>query len=477
MAIYLYELGLHFHQITLSSLFFMQFYFNPYNTTEYVNCNDYVIANFGAVSAFYNTYNAAMDLKETIEIINPPKLGIYALSYGTYFTNTYMQLPGARYDAVILDGPLPPGRWLMEFNAIWNSHVSQDLISLCVRESSVCSEAFDSMGHYPRLIMDQLIDGSLKCLDKLPWLREENGVHLVRTYNNYLTASKDAQVLMGPFWHRMLRCTDEDATQLTTFHNQRVAADTYRSPTYDYSYGLGINILASELYSLADANSSLSYENQLVVMSRLFSDGGGQYSSSFARDVSHWPRYTPNPISRTFASPAVPVLILAGTLDPNTQFGLGKWYRGGLGVNAQLVEVPYATHGTLTATDTCVHLILTDFFTSWGTSVNTSCIYSDYYSLPDFDGSEAPAQGLSQYMFGTADVWNNGFLIDTNATNIEDETVTNSSSDCNWEDEDVEIVLGSTLAAFFVVVCLIVLFFTMKWAPKTSDGLMSDSKL
>lgn len=460
-------------------MFFVQFYFNPYNTTEYVNCNDYVISNFGAVSAHYNTYNAARDLKETIDIINPPKVGIYALSYGTYFTNTYMQIPGARYDAVILDGPLPPGRWLMEFNALWNSQVSQDLIGLCVRESSVCQEAFDSMGHYPRLIMDQLIDGSLACLDKLPWLREEDGVHLVRTYNNYLTASKDAQVLMGPFWHRMLRCTDADAAQLTTFHNQRVAADTYRSPTYDYSYGLGINILASELYSLSDQNSNspLTYEDQLVVMSRLFSDGGGQYSSSFARDVSLWPRYSPPSISRSFASPTAPVLILAGTLDPNTQFGLGKWYRDGLGAQAELVEVPYATHGTLTATDTCVHRIFTDFFTTWGASANTSCISSGYYSLPDFDGSEAPAQWLSEDMFGTADVWNNGFLKDVNVTSNNEDTATVSSSDCNWEDEDVEIVLGSTLGAALLVVCLIVLFFTMKWAPKTSDGLMSDSKL
>ena len=49
-------------------------------------------------------------------------------------------------------------------------------------------------------------------------------------------------------------------------------------------------------------------------------DGGGQLVVSFARNVSKFPTYTPNPDTYLqFAIPTMPILILAGTLDPNTE--------------------------------------------------------------------------------------------------------------------------------------------------------------
>ena len=443
----------------------MQFYFAPENTTEYEECNDYIISAYGSKLSYYNAYNAAMDLKDTINEINPSKVGIYALSYGTYFTNTYMQLPGARYDAIVLDGPLPSNRWLMESNSLWNSKVSQDLISLCVKDSSVCRESLDSMGHLPQLLMDSVIDGSLPCLSKLPWLREKGGIDLLRNYNNYMTATKDAQVLIGPFWYRMHRCNDDDAEQLNHFHLMRVEAHKYRSPTYDYSYGLGVNIVASELYTQSSPNVSLTYDDQLLLVSRQFSDGGGQYTNSFARDKSNWPLYQPNLISESFSNTTVPVLILIGTLDPNTQFGLGPWLRDALGKNTLLVEVPYATHGTLTPTDTCVQSIITEFFSSWGESVDTDCTAN--YVTPDFDGSGKDAQGISMYMFGTADVWNNGYLLDDKPS---------TSSDCSWKEQDtVFIVFCVTCAVCFASTAIILAVYIHY--KKLTKKPLSESKL
>ena len=101
--------------------------------------------------------------------------------------------------------------------------------------------------------------------------------------------------------------------------------------------------------------------------SRTFADGGGQLVVSYARNISHFPTYTPN--SRTylqFARPKVPVLILAGELDPTTENGLGLWFKNGLGGNTTLLNIPYATHGTVAYDAPCVNSIVLQFFSSLG---------------------------------------------------------------------------------------------------------------
>ena len=66
------------------------------------------------------------------------KISIYALSYGTYALNTYLQLPGARADALVMDGPVTPDRWTLENNGAWASRVAQDILNTCAQTSAVC---------------------------------------------------------------------------------------------------------------------------------------------------------------------------------------------------------------------------------------------------------------------------------------------------------------------------------------------------
>ena len=93
--------------------------FNPYNTTSvksYENCFQYIIDTYGLDVQYYSTYNAQRDLLGAIQAIDPEVVHIYAQSFGTYAINTYLQLPGARADVVVLDGPVPPNRWPLENN-------------------------------------------------------------------------------------------------------------------------------------------------------------------------------------------------------------------------------------------------------------------------------------------------------------------------------------------------------------------------
>ena len=38
--------------------------------------------------------------------VGPDKVAIYALSFGTYALNQYLQLDGARVDVAVMDGPV-----------------------------------------------------------------------------------------------------------------------------------------------------------------------------------------------------------------------------------------------------------------------------------------------------------------------------------------------------------------------------------
>lgn len=56
---------------------------------------------------------------------HPTQVAIYALSFGTYVLNAYLQLPGAKADVLVMDGPVPPQRWALERNPEWMSRVAE----------------------------------------------------------------------------------------------------------------------------------------------------------------------------------------------------------------------------------------------------------------------------------------------------------------------------------------------------------------
>ncbi len=86
--------------------------FNPYNESQvrsFDACHKDLAAKYGDDVRFYDVYHGTMDVKSSVDLINPKVVNIYAASVGTFYANTFMQLPGVRIDSVILDGPIPPG--------------------------------------------------------------------------------------------------------------------------------------------------------------------------------------------------------------------------------------------------------------------------------------------------------------------------------------------------------------------------------
>ena len=117
--------------------------------------------------------------------------------------------------------------------------------------------------------------------------------------------------------------------QLNFFNVYQQGLQNYTAGPERYSIGQAVNIGASELYSFS--GSPMSYTQQVQRSAQMFADSGVQMLLAYARNVTvGWPTWKVNEtVYLKFAVPPCPVLILVGTLDANTENGLGFWFQEG----------------------------------------------------------------------------------------------------------------------------------------------------
>lgn len=372
---------------------------------------------------------------------------------------------------------VPPNRWSLENNAAWASQVAEDIADVCVTQSSICKEHIGDEAHLPMLVRDAVVDGTLPCLSKLSWLNATHAQHVLANYNNYLASGSGKRILLGPFWYRLYRCSESDVDQLNVFNAVRQSnAYSYQSPL-DYSLGLAINIGTNELYSYA-GSTALTYTDQLLLTSRVFNDASPQLVTSYAKYVHNFPQYnySESKYYLQFAKPTVPVLVVVGTLDANTENGLGPWFRNGLGKHAQLVVVPYASHGTFAYGQDCINGIIMNFLSSLGQDkINRTCL--PHIPAPNFDGSTQDSQDFAYDNFGTYDLWNNGKKFDNTSSSSTCSTPS-SDNDCTWSDRKVTaLVCGTVIPLSAIIVVLLGYIISIKFNFWTSKDNLLDKNM
>lgn len=353
---------------------------NPYNKTSmqpWISCMQQIMDKYSNVLGYYSNYHAALDIISVVNAVNPAKVAIYGLSCGTYLTNQYLLL-GGRVDVLVLDGPVAPTRWAMENGAKWSGKVLQDVLNTCSQQSPTCQVYNDVMAHAPDMLMDSIIDGTLPCLQKLPWL---NQFVMANINMNLLQGGLLGIAALSPFWYRLWHCSDSDVEQLTHYYQTQYHTEGAPPTPADYSTGVALNIAASELYSFAPRGKELDYDSQIELMSRMTVSGSAQYFISYAISEMKWPQYTVKPqLYLTYAKPTVPVIILVGTFDSNTPYGMSQVFANGLRennpqANVNIGTVPYSLHGTLEATAYCVQSIIVPFMSAFGSQpANFSCL-------------------------------------------------------------------------------------------------------
>ena len=115
----------------------------------------------------------------------------------------------------------------------------------------------------------------------------------------------------------------------------------------------------------------------------------------------------------------------------------------------------------------CVDNIVLQFFQSLGTSYNTDCI--EDIQEPDWDGSSQAAKDWSLEIFGTEDLWNDGYAVDT--------TPEGCICECSSNDDDhtIAIACGIAIPLGSIIIALIVyIVMTTKKAPMAKREEESD---
>lgn len=446
-------------------------FLNPYDSDIMARqdaCNQEIIAKNGTVFPYFTTYDAAMDLLGVMQAVNPDTISLFAVSYGTFFANTFLQLPGAKVDVVVYDGPVSANRWPLENSAHMQSMVAFDALQMCIDESEVCKKYMGEMGHIPKMTNDALKDGVLPCISKVPWLAEDDGNFWTAFYNNWM-GPNDKKALLAPFWQRMYRCSDSDAEQLIFFNNARQAEMATWGPSdpLDFGWAYGMN-QGMDIYSQSGAMEK-TYDETVALDEREFaSDGANAFA--FAEYVSNWPYSPHNNITSTFARPTVPMHIFVGTIDANTPVGQSQWIRDQYSATAgvSLYIVPYAQHGLVAPDNLCVTDVVTDIL-GFKTDVDTSCIET-CKPPPDWDGSEEETRDMSLQWFGTRDLWNNGFEVDeVDAEEDDDDEVTFSQK------QVTNLIIGICVPFSVIIIGLFaaVIFLCTR---KQDQGLLEKNK-
>lgn len=361
---------------------------------EWDACRDEVKTTWGDRLAFFNATQAAHDLATAIESTRRPGIPVfvYGGSYGTFLANRFGVLHPDVADGLVLDAPVQPGSrlndWDLQFEPV-GRRVFKELCPMSPR----CSE---KLGADPLAYLDRVVKelGEGKCsslgVDLTTW-RKVFGLFIMN-YNlrNWLPA----------LLYRLDRCSLDDRQAIATLFSNIFKGSLEDVPRT--SRVLQLHMVLSEFWPAGNADET---EVDKARTSATFFQNAME--PMFTMQTS-WPRYVPDASAPSYAPPSLPMLTLAGPFDPSAPpQRIGYGFRDNLkGPHQTFVEIPYATHTTLTAAGsvgpnepTCPMQLVRAFLQDPKATLPVEC--ATRVLPPSFD---APQDVLDRY-FGTADLY------------------------------------------------------------------------
>lgn len=365
---------------------------------EWVTCLADIKAKHGDDLKFYDTTNAANDLGVAIARINKEKQPTFVLgvSYGTYWAHRYLQIFPGQADGIVLDSIFPPGGSLARQDAD-SDEAARDFMEVCKKDAFCGGKLGADPWAKAQALVAKLKSGHCPAI-ALPDFPTEA---LLRQLFASLLMDPTFRVYIPAVIYRADRCEERDVTALKKF----IATMTQPQPESDmmkqWGWGLSYNIIFSELWETPPpSEADLESIRENAVASR---DITGQMGVLY----SQWPRYTPDPSTRTFAESDTPMLFLQGGLDPATLLRKARPMRDHFTKPHQTwVEIPTASHTAFGSSTTkegrsCGTKMIMAFLENPTAAVDTSCI-GDIIPL-DFQATKLTA--YNNAFFGSNDIW------------------------------------------------------------------------
>ncbi len=394
---------------------------------DYLGCIDELQAKWGDDLLHFSATNASRDLGNIIEITKAdyPRTFVYGASYGTFWALRYLQLFPDQASGVILDSICPPGGCKLDFYD-QNFNDNGKLVMDACAEDSTCAAKLGTIAADPWAAVGEIfdqIDNDEFCPALAMWGIDRPTVRLIL---GYMEMDSLVRVLIPPLIYRANRCNAADVEAINNLLNVLFGKGGYFTPDdylddfddLDASYTLGTLVLLSELWD----NTPLQ-DLQDIVDAAYFSLDEGPFEGEIAQS-GQWPTYGDDGYFDQLADTDVPLLMLNGTLDPQTTLAMaqpaGEHFTG---AHQTFVTMPYSAHGVIfqSYTDdsidsliddlddygyimkTCGMRIMYDFLDDPEAALDTGCV-SEVYPL-EFSGDSELNQWLSAALLGTEDMW------------------------------------------------------------------------
>lgn len=333
---------------------------------------------------------AARDLGALIDATRRPGDHVFVTggSYGTYWAQRYLQLFPDQPDAVILDGLVfPPisGDWLAYDET--HDRLGRDLLALCDGDPGCAAHLTPDAETFMTRLREAAMPPCSVALDPsvpLPFVAAQ------------LMHVRQGQMYLFPMLFRLARCDVEDRMVIP-----RIAAIP---AGFDPGYSLPAFLhIALQLAPQSGADDVAAFER-----TALFDPGLGRL---LALAAPVWPIHDPDPMPDEVPESDVPILMLNGTIDPQTSIESARAIAARLaGRHRTFVELPSTLHNSVMQSQTAASLrgeelscslqIIREFLLAPDAAPDTSCTAD---ILPQVVSGGSPEENMAT--LGVEDAW------------------------------------------------------------------------
>ena len=311
----------------------------------------------------YTTWQNALDVRDIRIALGYETWTLFGVSYGTELAQAVIAVDPGGVDAAILDSIVPAGYPTRNLKALFASGFVSSLkgvTAMCAGDKS-CAAKYDDLGaRFVEAI--KKFDEAPLVLENIDRSKAANGKLFI---DGELAASAVFQALYSrdiypdlPALLHVLETRDEETLR------EYVNVLSY---DIDHRYGRGMSLTMNCRGGFREVPDGPAppFETDAQM-------NGWMGSVHFYEGCDDYFRAAADPSTQPFSTD-IPILLVAGTIDPITPPYYADYAKPGL-ADLTYVEFPNTGHGGLLSNfETCGKQILIDFVSSPGSEIDTSC--------------------------------------------------------------------------------------------------------
>lgn len=368
---------------------------------EWPDCLTEAKSTWGEGLDLFGSTQAAQDLIDVVAHTRQEDVPVfvYGVSYGTYWVQRALRLHPQAFDAVILDSIVDPQNPALARIDEWHDQVGRAYLALCAQDPFCMSKlGADPVGEAERLF--EMMDAG-----HCPELSAPGytGRDLLRLTFGALISNTTIRAMIPAIVYRALRCEADDINAIASVINRVLGggggSGLGQSSPLLFSQLLSRHVVLSELWGPPPPTEELVNFPRTALVSK-------DIGPAFAPLYDTWPRYTPDEHQGTFPDTSIPMLMINGSLDPQTPIETAQAVESLYTRPGQIfIEMPFVSHGALLSSQitgrqtTCGIILLTQFLQDPQGPLDTSCL-DDMVAL-DFQLNPNFARAL----MGTQDLY------------------------------------------------------------------------